>query len=210
MGDGDGPSTSAWRGTPIGGGRAPPTSPALRWSSAANEEQPPFAAAPRRARRLAWLALGAGLLAALVVLAALLLRPRAVASSASTPLRLSIVAPPGTTFTPRDITGHAQFALSPDGTRIAFVAGRPGEPPQIWVRSLESGGATSLPGTEDANGPFWSPDGASLAFVARGKLKRITESGAVVRDLAASARHSLQVRRSRWSTAAAPAPRPPS
>jgi len=47
------------------------------------------------------------------------------------PLRLSVVPPHGTTFTMRDITEHPQFALSPDGSRIALVASAPGARPQV-------------------------------------------------------------------------------
>jgi eukaryotic-like serine/threonine-protein kinase len=95
-----------------------------------------------------------------------------------------VIPPAGTTFTPRDITEHPQFALSPDGTRLAFVANAAGERPQIWVRSLASGGAQPLPGTEGGTGPFWSPDSQNLAFLARGKLKRVSLGGAAPVDLA--------------------------
>ena len=156
---------------------------ALRWVSDGVAEGPAPAAAAPRSRRWGWLAAGA-LLACVALAAVLATRPDAARTSRPTPMRLSIVPPPGTVFSARDISGHAQFALSPDGTRIAFVAGPLGQPGQIWVRPLESGGGAPLPGTEDASGPFWSPDGESLAFFARGKLKRITLDGAVVRELA--------------------------
>jgi serine/threonine protein kinase len=54
------------------------------------------------------------------------------------------------------------FAVSPDGRRIAYaVAGSNNVVRGLWVRSLESGQAHALPGTDDvtANGGiFWSPD----------------------------------------------------
>jgi Tol biopolymer transport system component len=37
--------------------------------------------------------------------------------------------------------------------------------------------AQPLAGTEDAQFPFWSPDSSAIAFVARGKLKRVDLSG---------------------------------
>jgi hypothetical protein len=74
--------------------------------------------------------------------------------------------------------------LSPDGSRLAFIAERRGEPARLWVRSLQSGAAQPLAGTENASGPFWSPDGEHLAFFARGKLKRVSVNGGAPRDLA--------------------------
>jgi eukaryotic-like serine/threonine-protein kinase len=100
------------------------------------------------------------------------------------PVRLSVVAPKGTAFTIRDITEHPQFALSPDGSRLAFVAGAPGEHPMVWVRSLESGTAQPLAGSEGGSGPFWAPDSRSVAFFARGKLKKISLDSAAVQELA--------------------------
>lgn len=57
---------------------------------------------------------------------------------------------------------------------MAFVARdhRTGTP-QLWVRRLDSTELRSLPGTEHAFRPFWSPDSRSLAFFASGKLRRI-------------------------------------
>src|SRR5262245_30111151 len=70
------------------------------------------------------------------------------------------------------------FAVSPDGRRIAFaVAGPNNVVTGLWVRSLESGEAHALPGTDDvvANGGlFWSPDGRFLAFATTpGPLKKV-------------------------------------
>ena len=68
------------------------------------------------------------------------------------------------------------MALSPDGLLLAFVAWTPGEKRMLWVRPMDSGSARLLPGTEDAFGPFWSPDSRSLGFFAEGELKRIDAS----------------------------------
>jgi Tol biopolymer transport system component len=83
----------------------------------------------------------------------------------------------------RDITEHLQFALSPQGDRLAIVAAAPGERPKIWVRSFETGVAQPLPGTDGATGVFWSPDGRSLGFQAVGKLKALSLDAAAPRDL---------------------------
>ena len=51
------------------------------------------------------------------------------------------------------------LALSPNGRQLAFTDGR-----QLWIRSLDSLESRALPGTEDAQAPFWSPDGRSIGF----------------------------------------------
>ncbi|HEY3172296.1 MAG TPA: protein kinase [Thermoanaerobaculia bacterium] len=67
-------------------------------------------------------------------------------------------------------------AVSPDGRTVAFPASIDGTT-TIWVRSLGSPSVRSLPGTESASFPFWSPDGRSLGFFAGDKLKKIDLAG---------------------------------
>jgi serine/threonine protein kinase len=67
--------------------------------------------------------------------------------------------------------------LSPDGTRLAFVAGGADQKRRIYVRSLDQSQATVLSGTENAGDPFFSPDGQWIAFFADGKLKKISVQG---------------------------------
>jgi Tol biopolymer transport system component/predicted Ser/Thr protein kinase len=69
------------------------------------------------------------------------------------------------------------LALSPDGAHLAFMASTPGGTRTLWVRSLDGLTAQQLPGTDNADFPFWSPDGRSIGFFADGKLKRIEASG---------------------------------
>jgi Tol biopolymer transport system component len=47
----------------------------------------------------------------------------------------------------------------------------------LWVRSLDTLTARSLPGTERAQGPFWSPDAKFLGFFVDGKLRKIDVAG---------------------------------
>ena len=71
------------------------------------------------------------------------------------------------------------LAVSPDGTRLAFIATSEGRN-LLWLRSLDSLSAQALAGTEGAVGaspPFWSPDGRFIGFFAGGKLKKIEASG---------------------------------
>ena len=64
------------------------------------------------------------------------------------------------------------LAISSDGRRLVFVANSDGHP-ILWLRSLDSTTPRALPGTENASGPFWSPDNRSVGFFAEGKLRRI-------------------------------------
>jgi Tol biopolymer transport system component len=91
------------------------------------------------------------------------------AGSRSIPPQTTIAAPDTTSFfglTP-------QFALSPNGERLVFVATAPGGSAALWLRSLSSSTARQLPGTEQATYPFWAPDNQSVGFFAAGKLKKI-------------------------------------
>jgi serine/threonine-protein kinase len=75
----------------------------------------------------------------------------------------------------------SSLALSPDGTRLAFVA-RPsaGDSPRLYVRRLDQLAVTLLPGTENARNPFFSPDGLWIGFFANGQLKRTSVAGGAV------------------------------
>lgn len=68
-------------------------------------------------------------------------------------------------------------ALSPDGTRIAFGARTKDGRRQLYVRRLDSPTAQTLPGTEGAAFPFWSPDSRWVGFGQGGKLKKIDTQG---------------------------------
>ncbi len=67
-------------------------------------------------------------------------------------------------------------ALSPDGTRLAYVASR-GSEQSIYIRSLDSLESVRLPGTARASSPFFSPDGEWIGFEAAGKLVKVPVSG---------------------------------
>jgi Tol biopolymer transport system component len=71
----------------------------------------------------------------------------------------------------------APVSVSPDGRRIAFVAGSAEGKFLLWVRSLDTLTAQALAGTDGASAPFWSPDSTALGFFAGGKLKKIDVSG---------------------------------
>jgi serine/threonine-protein kinase len=69
------------------------------------------------------------------------------------------------------------MAVSPDGRSLVFVGTRGSSPPQLYSRSLDRSDATPIAGTERASGPFFSPDGAWIAFFAENTLKKIPIAG---------------------------------
>jgi serine/threonine protein kinase len=94
------------------------------------------------------------------------------------PIRFAIAPPEKTVFTTlANSAATTQFAVSPNGKSIVFVASAPGSKPQIWVRDLASIETRALAGTEGAFFPFWSPDSTSIGFFAEEKLKRIAVNG---------------------------------
>ena len=66
---------------------------------------------------------------------------------------------------------------SPDGRHLAFVRATGPDRRLLWIHSLDSGESRSLPGTEGAIDPIWSPDGRWIAFFADEKLKKVSPSG---------------------------------
>ncbi len=99
-------------------------------------------------------------------------------------MRFEVMPPPGTHWSPSPVASTVQLALSPDGRRIAFVATPRRGVPQLWIRSLETGQAQALTGTDDAAFPFWSADGRSIGFFAGGKLKTVDTTGGAPQVLA--------------------------
>jgi serine/threonine-protein kinase len=58
------------------------------------------------------------------------------------------------------------LAISPDGSSIVYAARAPGEGrPQLWLRRRDQLEPTSIPGSEGAFSPSFSPDGKSIAFL---------------------------------------------
>ena len=133
----------------------------------------PSNARRHRRERLAWMT-------ALAIAGAAatygLLQGRAGAMRTDDESRLEFVAPPTT-------TGGARAAISPDGRAVAFPALADGRL-RLWVRDLASETLRSLPGTDGATYPFWSPDSGSIGFFADNWLKRVDLDGGAVRALA--------------------------
>jgi len=111
--------------------------------------------------------------AAVIVAVAALWSSRPQRQLEERPLRFKIDPPPGANFLLGVGGGNA---ISPDGRTVAFVAASSGSP-KLWVQTLDSIVARELPGTEDAQFPFWSPDSKSVGFFANGKLQRLDLTG---------------------------------
>jgi len=82
------------------------------------------------------------------------------------------------------------LAFSPSGARLAFAACDAAGRCQLFVRALDQLDAQPLAGADGAAAPFFSPDEASLAFFADGKLKTIAAAGGAATTIA-DAPHAL-------------------
>ena len=74
---------------------------------------------------------------------------------------------------------HVALAISPDGERIAYVDQGMGTERMVYIHELSTSKVRSIPGTEGAIDPFFSPDGQSLGFAdhSRGVLKTVSLQG---------------------------------
>ena len=145
----------------------------LELADALNPEAEVAFPAHRASRRekFAWVAV------AIAVVIAILAGARAFRMQAALPeMRVDVDTPPGSDLT--------SLALSPDGLKIAFVSGSNSS---LWLRSLQSGEARPLAGTEGAAFPFWSSESRSIGFFAGGKLKRIDVASGLINTLTDSA-----------------------
>lgn len=77
----------------------------------------------------------------------------------------------------------ASIALSPDATKLVFVASTDGRS-QLWLRPIDAVTARPLEGTDNGAQPFWSPDSGTIGFFANGQLKRINLQDGLVQTLA--------------------------
>jgi Tol biopolymer transport system component len=155
------------------------------------------ASVPSRPPRAAW-----GIAAAAVLAAASLAVPtlRHLHESAPPDTRITSLAmsvAPSERLGPTQFFGRPSrtaFAISPDGATIVFSgeAGPVGfgdDPPapaagrktMLYRRPLGEAHATAMPGTEGAEYPFFSPDGASVGFAVGtptgNKLKKVALAG---------------------------------
>jgi Tol biopolymer transport system component len=96
------------------------------------------------------------------------------------PVRLSLDLPPDLTL---GNEYSAPFAIAPGGSPIAIEAGE-GDARRLYVRDLGDLSLRAVPGTEGLRQPFFSPDGAHIAFFADRRLMKVPTNGGAVQQLA--------------------------
>ena len=153
----------------------------LKWIAQASTSQ---LAAPAqiRARRVVQkrtllIAAAVGWVLAAAALA-IFLSSRSRLEDARRPMTASWLPPSDTEFT--SVVAGA-LALSPDGSKLAFLAGDPSDT-KLWVRDVATGALHQME-VERPTFPFWSPDGKNIGFFSAGKLKKVALAGGPVQVL---------------------------
>ena len=134
---------------------------------------------PGRRQRMALWFLAAMTVALLVLIAIGITNwnsSQSAPAAAQEPTRLSINLPPGQSL----VGGMASsLSLSPDGSHMVYVSQNSALNlrAQLYVRAFDEFTARAVPGSEDAWGPFFSPDGQWVGFFAAGKLWKVSVAG---------------------------------
>jgi len=131
----------------------------------------------RARERWVWAALVVLLAALSVYLVSRLSLPASPSTTRAHAAQFVLETPPGVAFPDLDSP-----VVSPDG-RYAVFAGISTGARALWIRPLDTPEARMLPGTEGAGNPFWSPDSSSIAFVARGEIRRLLLSAGTVQRI---------------------------
>ena len=71
-------------------------------------------------------------------------------------------------------SSSGRLAISPDGSRLAYIGGPRG---QLLIRPRNQLRAIAVPGTDGANTPFFSPDGQQVGFVSGSDLQIVSLNG---------------------------------
>ncbi len=153
----------------------------LKWIVEASASQL-AAPAPVRARRVVQkrtliIAAAVGWLLAAAVLVIFLMN-RAQLEEARRPMTAAWLPPSDTEFA--DASAGAP-ALSPDGSKLAFLTGQVSET-KLWVRDVNTGALQPVE-VERPTFPFWSPDGKYIGFFSAAKLKKVALAGGPVQVL---------------------------
>jgi len=148
----------------------------LRWIGEAGSQAGVAAPVARRRKgreRLAWILAAAALVAAAVAVGWAIFEVRDLPLATE---RITFLVPPPEGAEFFEEVNSNSLALSPDGTTLALTVEREGES-MIVLRRLGESTLRPLPGTEGAESPFWSPDGAFLGFFADEALQKIPAGG---------------------------------
>src|SRR6266481_3893199 len=74
----------------------------------------------------------------------------------------------------RGSSWSGRIALSPDGSRLAYIGGPRS---QLLIRSRDQLHAIAIPGTEGVTNPFFSPDGKHVGFLENGGVRMASIDG---------------------------------
>jgi len=129
-------------------------------------------ATPARSRRtwLPWAVAGA----AVVVALAGWMRAGSGGADERAVLRLSIPVPEAVRL---DDDQTANLAISRDGRRVVFTGVDENGRAALYLRELANDRVVKIAGTEDAENPFFSPDGAWIGFFVGTELRKIAVAG---------------------------------
>ena len=140
---------------------------------------PSTPAGPRKSRGWILAAVALGNIALIGAGLAVFLNSRN--TSVATPARFTLsVAGQGAEFATTTVPSP-----SPDGRNFMFLGTNDKTGQMLWVRGVDSGAARSIPGTEGAQAPIWSPDGRWIGFYAEGRLKKVGLDGGQPQTIAA-------------------------
>ncbi len=132
-------------------------------------------AAPQRARGLAVPIVATAIVALLAGATFAWLATRSAPQSAPV-VRLQAAFPDRTTLSIAPV--GSEVAIAPDGSRILYVGqAAPSSRSQLFVRTIDRGETSPIAGTEQAQYPFVSPDGETVAFVRDGNILRVGMRG---------------------------------
>ncbi|HWZ83754.1 MAG TPA: winged helix-turn-helix domain-containing protein [Terriglobales bacterium] len=125
---------------------------------------------PKLKRLLAWAAVAV----LTVITSFVLLRRWSTSPAPRVVTRFTIPLPPSEEFSME----RGGLAISPDGGYLVYSAAASKTGTQrLYLRPLDRNEATPIPGTEEAIGPFFSPDGQWIAFTAGGELRKVPLHG---------------------------------
>lgn len=137
----------------------------------------PISVAPqRRSReRIAWLVAGAAVIAAVATIGVSSLSRAPVTPPA--PISLSATPPDGWSTNPRAMVRSRVIYVATDGRQVAVIAAKGGEPPRLFIRTLDDVHMHEVPGTTNVSSVIWSPDSRNLIFSNTLGSSRIDKGG---------------------------------
>jgi hypothetical protein len=156
----------------------------LQWLAHHRANLPPVAGPVRSALRLYAAGIVSGLLLAATVGGlwwAMSGRSRVAAPASGVQSALVVTLPQNLAL--EDASNGSAIALSQDGRRLAFIGKLGAGPSAIYLRQLDQFESVRVPGTENAGGPFFSPNGQWIGFTDGARLKKIPVGGGVPVDI---------------------------